>query len=296
MTYPAPECLNGDRPLTAEERAAYMAHHRARNAVNSAASRTASVRTLPAPASRAAADPGSTPARVATLRFFEWAAQHLAPSFSGRDVTIVDPGCGTGRQLAHFERAGFRGTYIGIEISRHAAWKDGPTSRFRRELRVADIHSFDPSVLPPIDLLVSSTALEHLRDDARSLALLRSRLAPGGAEIHVVPGEASLDVYGPHGWRQYSPACLARLFPNADIFRLDGPSSRAIQRHATSPAWEPSRPSLAKRRPRVYRAIRDAALGLDRLLGNPKPTMYGVLARSGATAKASQEQEVRAAA
>ncbi len=296
MPSDSPELINGDDRLTPHQRDAYMAFHRARNATNSAASRSARIRTLPAPASSAHADPGSTPARVATLRFFEWAARHLAPAFAGRDVTIVDLGCGTGRQLVHFESAGFRGTYIGIEISRHSAWKDGPTPRFRRELRVADAHTFNPATLPPFDLLISSTALEHLRDDAHALGLLRSRMSADGAEIHVVPGEASLDVYGPHGWRQYSPACLSRLFPGADLFRLDGPLSRLVQRLATSPAWDPARSSLARRRPSVYRFLRDAAITLDRAIDNPRPTMYGILARRDANSAAPKTSEKRAAA
>ena len=296
MPIGSPEQINGDDRLTPQQRDAYMAYHRARNASNAAASKSAQIATLPAPASIAFADPGSTPARVATLRFFEWAARHLAPTFAGREVTIVDLGCGTGRQLVHFESAGFRGTYIGIEISRHSAWKDGPTPRFRRELRVADAHTFNPATLPPFDLLISSTALEHLRDDAHSLGVLRTRLVDGGAEIHVVPGEASLDVYGPHGWRQYSPACLARLFPGSEIFRLDGPLSRLVQRRATSPAWDPSRPSLARRRPSFYRFLRDAAFSLDRTIENPRPTMYGVLARHDPSSAAQKTPENRAAA
>lgn len=279
-----PAGINGDRALSAAERRAYMEYHAGRNAELTAASR--GVVTLAACRSRVAVAPGSTPARVAMLQFFDWASAALAPHFAGRAVTVVDIGCGTGRQLDPFIAHGYRGLYVGIDVARHAKWVDGASGGFERRLVVADVNAIDPAILPPIDLLISATALEHIRDDAGAVSLLTSRMAPGSVQVHFVPGEAALPLYGPHGWRQYSPACLSAMFPGAEIYRFGGVFTNRLHRRWVTPATQ-GRGTLKERWPRPYGLLRAMASGLDRLAGNRPASMYGVIQRTAPGARAA---------
>ena len=193
---------------------------------------------------------------------------------------MFDLGCGTGNAvLPFFEEAGLRGRYIGLDIKGDKRFPTVSSRSFSRELIIADIHTFDVGTLPPIDLFVSATALEHIRDDADAVARLTTRLAPGGAQVHYIPGEAALKLYGQHGWRQYSPRCLQALFPEGDLYRAGGHCSnalheRAITRGAPDHSWRSHHPQL-------YRHLRNASLVIDRVLGNQPSTMYGVIVPPG---------------
>jgi SAM-dependent methyltransferase len=231
---PRPGALNGDVYLNPRQVRLYMDHHAARNARHAALSRREGIRTLPAPPAPAPHEASITPARAALNSFFAYAAASLARRFAGREVTILDIGAGSGPCLSAFESAGYRGTYIGLDLKRHPRWSDGPTPVFRKRLILGDCLALDPASLPPLDLIISSTALEHIADDAAAIARLSTRLTPGGAQVHYVPGEAALPLYGPHGWRQYSPRCLRALFPRATIYRAGGPISSALHRLAVT--------------------------------------------------------------
>lgn len=281
---PAPADINGDLPLTSSERAAYMRHHAERNRLNAEASRGVRTSSGPRPskgshAGRLSFAPGSTPGRVATIEFFTYAASVLAPRFAGRELTIVDIGAGGGVQLDPFLEAGFAGRYIGIDIVRSPRWREGPSDcgRFSRELIVCDVNRLDAELLPPIDLLISNTALEHIKDDAGAIRSLSTRLAPGAAQVHFVPGEESLELYGPHGHRQYSPRCLLELFPGGEIFRYGGAASGELHRQWISPA---TRTGACPRDedPQAYRRLRDLALDQDEHDGHVPASMYGVIA------------------
>ncbi len=276
---PPPAALNGDLPLTGEQRRAYMAHHADRNRSNARRSRELGIRTRPIPLPNTRAPDRASPARVMVSAFFAHAAERLWRACRGMGpvppITVLDIGCGAGNAVLPFlESVGFGGRYIGLDISPHRAWATHTSTSFTRELIVDDVHTLDVRRLPPIDLLVSSTALEHLRDDAGSLARLAALLTPRGAQIHYVPGEAALPLYGPHGWRQYSPACLRALFPRAELYRAGGACSSAL--HAWAIPSDGS-PGLRECRPGLYRLLRKGSLLIDRLAGNTPATMYGVL-------------------
>ncbi len=271
-----PAAINGDLPLTREAFRAYMEHHEARNRRNEARSRRLGVRTMPVPLGRAAESREASPSRVMVTAFFDMAARQLAPHFRAREVTMLDLGCGSGGAvLPSFERAGFRGRYIGLDIAAHPRFAAQRSGAFTRELVLADVHAFDVSRLPPIDLLVSATALEHIRDDAGAIRRLESRLSAHGAQAHYVPGGAALAMYRAHGWRQYSAACVRDLFPSGEIYRAGGWFSNALH-VATITRAEPGR-SLRDRHAHAYVALRTLSLIGDRLIGNAAASMYGVV-------------------
>jgi len=285
--------LNGDLPLTKDERRAYIRFHTLRNRCNAQESRTLEVKTLRSPAAPLPAAPGSTPSRVGMLQFFEWAAGELAPSFQGREVTILDIGCGTGRCLDPFIKRGYRGVYIGLDIARHPKWADGPQGSFERRLVIGDAHTISPDLFPPIDILMSATALEHLRDDRTVCERLALRLAPGAAQVHFVPAAAALRLYGPHGWRQYSAGELARLVPSGTLYRFGGATTNALHWACITRPTEQKRATFSARRPSVYQRIRDLACRIDRMTGNFPPSMYGVLSMPAIPRRPAESVVVR---
>ena len=138
--------------------------------------------------------------------------------------------------------------------------------------------TMDPEQLPQPDLIVSATALEHFRDDSGVIQRWGERLKEGGAQIHFVPGESALRLYRGHGWRQYSSGCLRRLFPEGEIYRVGGVVSSSLHRHAiTNPEGIKGHSSIRQRFPKHYALLRTLSLCADTMLGNPKPSMYGVI-------------------
>jgi SAM-dependent methyltransferase len=290
--------LNGDRKLSQHEHEAYVAFHRARNAANIARSAREGFAALPGPIaspSDVVICPEYSPVRTDVGVFFAWAAQRIATKFAiggdalarlgTRPLTILDLGCGSGFLAPILAQAGLCGRYIGLDIRRHPKWIDGVASaspELRRELVVADIGTFDPSSLPTLDVIVSCTALEHIEDDAGALAKLATRLARWGVQAHAVPGELSLPLYGPHGWRQYSPACLHGLLPGCEVYRYGGPHTLRVHASCITKRVEACKADARQAHPRMYeraviraRALDARKAGRSGALG---AAMYGVFA------------------
>lgn len=288
MEAPHPSTLNGDLALTPAQTRAYVAYHTQRNARNAAATLAAGVETAPTPVWGATLEGTMSPSRALLNGFYTALARRLAPRMTGRPVTIVDLGCGGGARLKTFADAGFSGDFIGIDIERHPKWPTAPIAGLRPSFIRADLHTFDERTLPPIDLLISTTALEHLRDDQGIIRRFGARLAPGGVQAHFVPAEEALHLYGKHGWRFYSPICLRRMFPRGEIHRFGGVFSNALHIHAIYEPSRRARPTLPEQRPRLYAWLRAASLVLDRLARCPRPSMYAVVehAPDGAAAGA----------
>lgn len=219
----------------------------------------------------------ASPARAMLDAFYAHLARTMTRGRASGPVTIADLGCGSGGRIHAFADAGFTGDYIGIDHAAHAKWPAAAVGGMHPRLIIADLHSFDERALPPIDVLISTTALEHLRDDAGVIERFSRRLAPGGVQTHFVPAEAALALYGKHGWRQYSPICLRRLFPGGTIYRFGGVFSNALHRRAIFEPSRRGRPVMGERWPRVYGWLRAATLVLDRCCGCRPPSMYAVV-------------------
>lgn len=281
--------INGDRALTREEHDAYIAHHRARNARNLQASTDIAVNQGPIASSQhVVISPEFSPSRTDLQVFFAYAASRIAQRFAvsgdpltrlgSRPLTILDLGCGSGFLAPILGRAGLCGRYIGLDIKRHPKWVDGyhaSSHELRRELIVCDIASLDPRDLPTLDVIVSSTALEHIEDDAHALAKLSSRLAPWGVQAHVVPGELGLRVYDPHGWRQYSPHCLRTLFPTAELFRYGGPAALRVHERCITQRVAQRKQDARTAHPRMYERAVTKARALDARTQAKGKTSFG---------------------
>lgn len=141
------------------------------------------------------------------------------------NARVLEVGSGTGGNLDML--AGF-GTVSGLEMDRTAralcARKTG--GRFDiRAGRCPDDVPFGTAAGERFDLICFFDCLEHIADDAGSLARMQSLLAPGGVIVLTVPACPSLwsahDVFLRHH-RRYSRATLTRCIEAAgyDIERI----------------------------------------------------------------------------
>lgn len=277
MTLPDPALINGDTIVSADERRAYLQYHAQRNIARNRDAQRLGAQTKAIRSLHPTGNAWQTPARCELNGFFQYAAERLGHRFDGGEVTVLDIGCGAGRLAQPLSDAGFAGSYIGVDAEPHPRWDEiTGVGGFGMRFIQADAESLDLAGLPPIDLLVSSTALEHIERDAHVVRRFGELLSPRGVQIHFVPATASLPLYGPHGWRQYSPLCLREMFPGATIYRFGGPLSNLLHRKVITPIAEGSTNDRRRAHPRLWRFARATSLRIDRLLGNPSPSMYGV--------------------
>jgi SAM-dependent methyltransferase len=287
-----PSRINGDVPLRKSDRAAYIAFHTARNAENVRRSREERVRVARCPAPIVPVSVAATPSRLAMHAFFEWAAGEAAAALRGLDITVLDIGCGTGTvTMDHLTSAGLRGRYIGLDIARHPKWSDQSRGGFTPSLVLGQAETADLArALGPsrsIDLVISSTALEHIEHVTTALDRVASFLAPHAWQIHFVPGTRSLPLYGPHGWRQFSPRCLHDLFPSGEIFSFLGPISDWWHRLFVTPDTVNASINRRARYRKTYVLGRTLAWFVDNALSQAghsddlDATMFGVVVRPG---------------
>lgn len=268
--------INGDDRLTREQRTAYMRYHRARNHDNALRSRAEGVATEPGPGDVDLRAEWS-PARHDVAAFFRWFGRAAFERFGGREVTILDIGCGGAFIAPFLAEAGLRGVYCGVDLRARGDWAGHPIHGLQTRFVQGDIMSMDVDALPMADLVVSATALEHIADDRGAVGRVARRLVPGGMQGHFVPGEEALDLYGPHGWRQYSPRCLRSLFPGGRIFRYGGTATSRLHLFGLTRALERGTPDVRARHPGLYVRALKAARRADAAEDNQFPSMYGVV-------------------
>ncbi|GAI44862.1 unnamed protein product, partial [marine sediment metagenome] len=71
---------------------------------------------------------------------------------------------------------------------------------------------------------ISNFVLEHVEDDFDVISKCDELIKRGGIQIHILPSFWSLFLYLWHGYRQYNPKRLKKLFSYRDfeVFRLGG--------------------------------------------------------------------------
>ena len=217
---------------------------------------------------------GHSPSRLAMELFVESELPKLSPP---RGLDVLEIGCGSGSMAARIAGFGYGGRYRGVDVQDRFK-RDWPHGfPFEVEFLKIDAHTLDAS--RQFDLMLSSSALEHIPNDTALIRRFPTLMKPGGVELHVVPSGASLGTYLWHGYRQYTPATLAARFgDNVEIVRLGGLGSYLLHGlFITGPEMLLHR-SLRKKMPRFYDALLRGALRIDRLLP-VCPNAYAVIRR-----------------
>jgi SAM-dependent methyltransferase len=266
------EELNGDLQLSPSQRLRYLTDNFIRNFRDAARPEFASFSTWRLPSDvKSSAHGLASPGRILAEAFF---ANELPKLLSPGPVTILDIGCGSGRVRKILASAGYTGRYFGLDVDDrfdHSANPEG----FESEFYLMDAHDLDPT--PQFDLILSNSALEHIPDDARLIAKLRSCLKPGGVQFHIVPSGAALFAYLWHGYRQYAAGALGKRFDpaNTHVYGLGGLGSLALHCFWITLPEMILRKNLRTALPRVYGGCTRAAFKIDRVAGFGAP-MFAV--------------------
>jgi len=268
--------MNGDQHLSSDDRTAYLNFHAARNRANAQRSAREGVKTRAAPFAVPFDRSLASPSRLVMDELVRRFARKFARYWGGRSIRVLDIGCGSGYACSLLEAGGLGGTYVGVDHALHPAFDGLESATFARRHVITDILELDPADIGPVDLLISMTALEHFEDDAQALRTARRTLAPGAAELHVVPAEDGLRLWRTHGWRQYSPACVRALCPGAEIYRIGGAVSGFVH-HRTITVPNERHVDWRAAHPRLYRALRGVATALDPLSLNRPASLYAVV-------------------
>jgi hypothetical protein len=138
------------------------------------------------------------------------------------ELSVFDIGSGSAYYRASLATLGKRGTYTGLDVYRHSRYTDDAVPAFASSLIIKKIEDLVPT--QTYDLVMSITALEHILDDQKAVDLSKQLAGPQGVQIHVIPSFLSLFLYLWHGYRQYTPRRVKRLFVGQDYvtFRLGG--------------------------------------------------------------------------
>lgn len=253
--------LNGDIRLTPWQRILYLVRNFRRNLGRP----EAPVKARPFCCGRVGKAEGTpSPGRLIGHVFVDDEMPKLLP---GRTLRVLDIGCGPGRLSTLLSHAGFRGTYVGVDIDDRFVRDTGEADKFEREFIFGDAHDLPET--ETYDLVFSNSALEHIPDDRRLLEKLDRLVAPGGLQVHMVPSGWGLLLYLWHGYRQYPLSRIASLFPakGTDVYGLGGICCFLLHLAFISLGEIVLRLKLRARLPRLYRNLLNGAVTIDRGLG-----------------------------
>lgn len=213
----------------------------------------------------------ASPGRVLTESFL---LTELPRLLAQRDIRVLEIGCGSGTLTRLLAEGGYRGEYVGVDISDR--FDRAEQVAFRRQFVRTDAKGFEPDGL--FDLVISVSVLEHIPDDHTLIQRLTDFVAPGGLQLHFVPSACGLFAYLWHGYRQYNIVAFGSRFDvtRATVYALGGGATLFLHVLFITLGEILLPLKLRKRIPRVYGGLLDYCLGLDRLL--PRcGTMYAVI-------------------
>lgn len=143
-------------------------------------------------------------------------------------ISVCDIGCGTAYMRSILSDAGYAGEYVGIDIVREPKLDEKSAPSFSMTFVQNDICTYRSP--RRFDLVLSNTSLEHIPDDFAAVRKAHELCTDNGVEVHVVPSHWALPLYLWHGYRQYTPARLKRMFSDTPhtIYRLGGFASWCV--------------------------------------------------------------------
>jgi SAM-dependent methyltransferase len=139
---------------------------------------------------------------------------------SKKEISVLDIGCGTAYVLKILEELEYSGEYTGVDIFKEPGFLD-ESEKFKIDFVQKPIEEFE--INKKFDLVISNTSFEHIPDDKKAAEQASKFVKDDGVQIHIMPSFGSFFAYLFHGYRQYNPTFLKRIFPkNMKVYRLGG--------------------------------------------------------------------------
>lgn len=195
-------------------------------------------------------------------------------------ISVCDIGCGTAYTRSILSDAGYAGEYVGIDIVREPKLDEKLIPSFSMTFIQNDICTYRSP--HRFDLVLSNTSLEHIPDDFAAVQKAHELCAENGVEVHVVPSHWALPLYLWHGYRQYTPARLKRMFSGTShtIYRLGGLASWLLHLFFITIPDRLVRPYAFRRYTKVYASLKRFANHADRFFP-VCPTLYAIVVFHG---------------
>lgn len=268
--------LNGDERLRPADRLRYLWQNALRGLRDLSPTQFAVYRHWRANAAARAAlvSESPSPGRALAEAFVVSELPKLLPP---GEINVLEVGCGSGRARELLARAGFHGTYTGVDVSdRFDRERD---TAFASSFQLMDAHDLESGAR--FDLVFSNSALEHIPDDTKLIAHLRTTLRPGGIQLHIIPSGAALYAYLWHGYRQYARGAVTRRFlpDNTSVFALGGMFSLLLHMVFITVPEMLLRLPVRQKASALYRPLMRAAIQADRFAPFGA-VMYGICERA----------------
>jgi SAM-dependent methyltransferase len=154
-----------------------------------------------------------SPARILSEAFWLNLKYDEISKILKRDIRILDLGCGTGKLSELKNMFDSKVKYLGIDSQTYFTRKQSPDITFKKADYLEILNYM------PFNLVISQSALEHFELDLKLFKLISNYTLNGKPliQIHLVPSYHCLSLYFTHGFRQYSPGTLNRIFSLQNI-------------------------------------------------------------------------------
>lgn len=144
----------------------------------------------------------------------------FSKKITNKNISVLDIGCGTGYVRSILENLGYEGEYLGIDVFKESKFSYD-SNKFKISFIQKPIEDLD--VENRFDLVISNTSFEHIKDDVAAGKQAQKFTKEDGIQLHIVPAFWSLPIYLLHGYRQYSPERIHKVFPiDKEVYRLGG--------------------------------------------------------------------------
>ncbi len=150
-----------------------------------------------------------SPGRSSLNQFLKKELNKISPE---KRIKILDIGCGSGYIRKLLIEMGYTGYYTGVDIYEHKDFKKYSYNKFENNFIISKIEDYLTE--DKYDLVLTNFVLEHIENDAGTLIKCDNLVDRNGKQIHILPSFWSLFLYLWHGYRQYNPLRIKKLFNN----------------------------------------------------------------------------------
>ena len=159
-----------------------------------------------------------------------------------------------------------------------------------KENPIYDFHKSDSKMIKPYikagtNFIMSQSAIEHFREDLTFFKIIRDHIVKSHAptvQFHLFPSSINLKLYGNHGFRQYTPRTIQKIwtifknFSSGILFELGGEECNRLHWNFITKPILLKRGDLREQKTVEYdRKLKDAILN-DSVSDKSQPSFYAL--------------------